>query len=406
MPFDEARQIQIASSTQTVRRRLALFTGNYNYTRDGASQAIHRLVTHLEASGKWEVRIYSPTTRKPAFDVDRLIVSIPSAPVPLRPEYRMSLGLPRSAAEDLRRFAPDIVHLATPDRLNTQALALARRMGLPVVASIHTQFDSYFRYYGLGWLAPLARGHTQAFYEACDYVLAPTQPIADAMAAEGLGDRVKLWSRGVDRDQFNPARRSLPWRRAPGFADDQVVVAFFGRIVAEKGLAPFVDAITRAQGVFPAIRPLIIGDGPARAWLSQRLPQAVFTGQLSGEPLGRAVASADILLNPSTTEAFGNVTLEAMAAGLASVCADAPSHRALLGPANAGVLCDPEDPGAYAAAIVELARHPEQRRRLGETAREASGDYTWAAALDSVARVYDQALEDHRIQAEGLRQAG
>ncbi len=390
--FDEARQERIMPRAPGGKRRLALFTGNYNYTRDGASQAVHRLVTYLEQSGDWQVRIYSPTTRTPAFDRDRKIVSIPSAPVPLRPEYRMALGLTRAATENVRRFDPDIVHLATPDRLGVQAQALARRLGAPVVASVHTRFDSYFSYYGLGWLEALAANHLQAFYSGCDHVLAPTQPIAQALAAEGLGSRVRVWSRGVDREQFNPARRDMDWRRAQGLADDDLVVIFFGRVVMEKGLAVFVDAISRARAACPRIRPMVIGDGPARAWLQQRLPDGVFTGQLSGEALGRAVASADILFNPSTTEAFGNVTLEAMAAGLAAVCADAPSHRALLAPADAGVLCDAADPEAYAAVLVELAEHPMHRLRLGRTAREASAAYSWDAALGSVAEVYEEAM--------------
>lgn len=372
-------------------RRLALFTGNYNYTRDGASQAVHRLVRRLERNGDWTVRIYSPVTATPAFDRSREVVAVPSAPTPLRPEYRIALGLPPRIARDVRAFAPDIFHLATPDLLGAGAQRLARKLGTPMVSSVHTRFETYCDYYGLRWLKPLVAQRIAAFYAGSDYVLAPTRPIAEAMAAEGLGDRVRIWSRGVDRAQFDPARRDMEWRRANGFADEDLVAVFFGRLVMEKGLAVFAEAVRQAQRSQPRVRTLVIGEGPARTWLAQRLPGAVFTGLLTGDALGRAVASGDVLVNPSITEAFGNVTLEAMAAGLAPVCADVPSHRALLG-RGAGLLCASGDPAAFAAAIVDMADQPLRRLRLARAGREASAAFDWDAAIESVLDVYAEAL--------------
>ena len=372
--------------------RVALFTGNYNYTRDGATQALHKLVQHLDALSGAAVRIYAPTSRRPAFDADRPVASAPSVRIPGRSEYRLALGLPRPLREDLRRFRPDVVHLATPDLLNSQALKLARELAVPVVSSLHTRFETYFGYYGLGWLKPWAERRLRAFYQDCDYVLAPTAGMAAQLAADGLDGRVRVWSRGVDRALFDPGRRDMAWRRAQGFADDDLVVAFFGRVVLEKGLALFAEAMDRAAAVQPRLRALVIGDGPARPWMARRLPNAVFTGFLSGSALGRAVASADVLLNPSTTEAFGNVTLEAMAAGLAVVCADAPSHRALVTAGRTGLLCPATDAEAYAAAILNLAAKPEKRLRMGWDGRDASAAYAWDAALDSVVAVYREAI--------------
>lgn len=374
--------------------RVALFTGNYNYTRDGATQALQRLVQHLDAMPGAAVRIYAPTSKRPAFEPDRPVVSVPSIVIPGRSEYRLALGLPPSVREDVRRFRPNIFHLATPDLLGGQALRLARELGAPVVSSLHTRFETYFDYYGLGWLKPWAEARLRAFYQGCDYVLAPNAQIADWLVEEGLDGRVRLWSRGVDRTLFDPARRDMAWRRAQGFDDGDLVVAFFGRVVLEKGLALFADVIDRLQAARQGVRAVVIGDGPARPWMARRLPGAVFTGFLSGPALGRAVASADILLNPSTTEAFGNVTLEAMAAGLAVVCADAPSHRALVRANLSGLLCPPGDVQAHAGAVLGLAAQPERRLLIGRAARDASAAYSWSAALDSVVAVYREALAE------------
>ena len=120
------------------------------------------------------------------------------------------------------------------------------------------------------------------------------------------------------------------WRRAHGLGDERPVIVFLGRIVPEKGLAVFAETIRLLEQRCGSMQVLVIGDGPSRAWFSERLPGAVFTGFLKGEALATALASGDIFFNPSATETIGNVNLEAMASGLAMVCADVPNTRALL----------------------------------------------------------------------------
>jgi glycosyltransferase involved in cell wall biosynthesis len=373
------------------RVRVALFSGNYNYTRDGSNQALNRLVGHLERCGA-EVRVYSPTARTPAFAPTGRLVPAPSVPIPFRSDYRLAIGLTPRLRADLDAFGPDLIHVSAPDPLGAGALAYARRRGLPVIASIHTAFETYLQYYRLGWLRRRLEGRLKAFYAACDYVLAPNAAMAERYAATGLGERMRIWSRGVDTDLFAPARRDPAWRRAQGFGDDALVVAYFGRVVIEKGLKVFVEAFERLQAQEPRARALVIGDGPARALLQKRLPQAVFAGSLTGPALGRAVASSDILMNTSVTETFNNVVLEAMAAGLALVCADAPANRALIEDGVSGLLVEPRDPDAYADAVVGLARDPGRAARLGAAARDASAAYSWTASLDAVVRVYGEAL--------------
>jgi phosphatidylinositol alpha 1,6-mannosyltransferase len=372
--------------------RIALFSGNYNYTADGANKALNRLVAHLQDHEQMKVRVYSPTSPTPAFPPQGELVSVPSLPLPLRSDYRMALGLPARLVRDVTDFAPDIVHLSAPDMLGFRAQALGRRLGVPVVASVHTLFETYLDYYGLGWLRPAVEAQLGGFYRGCDHVLAPTPALARQFDARGWSRGAQVWSRGVDHALFDPARRSLAWRRAQGFTDDQPVVAFFGRIVLEKGLAVFAETVERVSAVRPDVKVLVIGDGPARAWLEARAPGAVFTGFLKGPDLGRAVASADILLNPSCTETFCNVTLEAMASGVPVVGADAPNHRSLLPTESAGLLRPATDAAALAEAVLDLAADADRRRAMGEAARSLSGGYAWPEILSGVARVYRGAL--------------
>ena len=163
---------------------------------------------------------------------------------------------------------------------------------------------------------------------------------------------------------------------------------FFGRLVREKGLDIFADAIMAARASGLSLRPLILGDGPARDALARHLPNASFAGHVEGARLGALVASADILVNPSITEAFGNVNLEAMASGLAVLSADVPSASALIDNGVNGLLVPPGDVGAYARGLASLVRDTGLRRRLGRAAEATAGDYRWDHVLDSVARVY------------------
>ena len=286
--------------------RLALFSGNYNYTRDGSNQALNRLAAYLIEAGA-TVRVYSPTTDTPAFAPAGDLVSAPSVAIPGRSEYRLALGLTPSLKADLAAFQPTLIHLSAPDLLGAQAGRWGRQAGLPVVASLHTRFETYLSYYGFDWLRPTVERYLDRFYRGCDRVLAPNAPIADLLREQGLGERVRVWGRGVDRTRFSPERKDMAWRRSLGIADHEIVVAFLGRLVMEKGLDVLAETLTQLKG--QPIRPLIIGDGPARAFLRARASDAIFTGHLDGDALGRAVSSADILFHPSLTEAFGNASL-------------------------------------------------------------------------------------------------
>jgi glycosyltransferase involved in cell wall biosynthesis len=371
--------------------RVALFSGNYNMIRDGASNALNRLAGYLLARGA-AVRVYSPTTADPAFAPAGDLVSVPSIAIPGRPEYRFAYALARSTRDDLRRFGPTVIHVSAPDALGWQAQSFARKLGVPVVASLHTRFETYFGYYGIGGFRRAAEAYLRHFYGRSDLVLVPSKEVADCLAGWGLGDRIALWSRGVDRQLFSPARRSREWRRAHGYRDDEAIVLFFGRIVREKGVAVFADTIRQLRAKGHRLRPLVIGKGPAQAEFAAALGDACFTGHLDGVELATAVASADILFNPSVTEAFGNVNLEGMAAGVAVVAADVPGSRALIGEERPGLLIDPDEPGEYARAIERLLQDALLRRSLAREGVKVASRYDWDKALSAVVRAYFQAL--------------
>jgi glycosyltransferase involved in cell wall biosynthesis len=379
------------SPVQTSDLRVALFSGNYNYVRDGANQALNRLVEYLLRQGV-QVRVYSPTVKEPAFPATGDLVDVPAIPIPGRSEYRLPVAVPARVRKDLVQFNPNVVHVSSPDLVGHRAVSWARRHKVAAVASVHTRFDTYLAYYHLQALEPLARGIMRRFYHRCEVVLAPAESTAAILRAQRMNRDITIWSRGIDRSQFNPDRRDMEWRRSVGIADDEMVIAFLGRVVMEKGLDVFADAIHAFETFGLKQRVLVIGEGPARPWFEEQIPQGIFLGEQTGPDLARALASADVLLNPSLTEAFGNVTVEAMACGLPVLAAEATGSTNLVRSGITGTLVDGTDPDEFAEALAAYARDPELRRKHGQAGLELAKRMDWDTINSSVVRAYKHAI--------------
>ena len=371
--------------------RIALFSGNYNYVLDGANLSLNRLVAYLLREGA-KVRVYSPMVDEPAFEPTGDLVGVPSLPIPFRPEYRFPLALTPRVRRDLATFNPNIVHIASPDIVAHRAVTWARRNKVAAVATIHTRFDTYLSYYHLQWFEPAVRALLRRLYRRCDAIMAPAESTAAVLRAQRMNRDIAIWARGIDRERFHPGRRDMAWRRGLGFNDDEMVVAFLGRIVMEKGLDVFVGAIKELENRKVAHRVLVIGDGPARTWFEQQLPAAVFVGQRIGDELAIALASADVLLNPSITESFGNVTLEALACALPVVAADATGASNLVRDGESGILVEPTDIDGFADALQAYAGDPALRARHGEAGLAFARTMDWDRINAVVIRTYLRAI--------------
>ena len=387
---------------QTSDLRIALFSGNYNYVRDGANQALNRLVGYLLSKGA-AVRIYSPTVEKPAFAPTGDLVSVPSVAIPNRPEYRIPLSMSRSARRDLEAFNPNILHIASPDRASRQAVKWAQKRHLPVLCSVHTRFETYFRYYNLSFVEPLIEAWIRRLYRKCDALVAPSESFAQVLRQQRMNYDIDIWSRGVDREIFDPSRRDMAWRRGQAMADQLPVIGFLGRLVMEKGLDVFSDAIDQLKRRNVPHQVMVIGDGPARLWFESRIPDAKFVGFQVGTDLGRAVASMDMFFNPSVTEAFGNVTLEAMASGLPVVAAKATGSQSLVVDKMSGRLITPGAINQFADALQAYCVDEDLRLRHGAAGQQRSLDYSWDAINQTVADTYLRLIRQKAARASASR---
>lgn len=372
--------------------RVAIATGVYNYIKDGISLTLNRLVEFLEREGA-EVRIFAPTAKQPAFQHFGTLVSVPSIPLPRRPEYRLAIGLGKNARQQFADFNPDLLQISVPDILGYKSMRLAQSLGVPVVGSFHTRYDTYLKYYGLEPFKGLGMKYLRHFYGNCAQVYAPSESMADELQRANIAKDVRIWSRGVDHKRFFPARRSLQWRQSVGVKDDEVVIVFVARLVREKELVTLVKTLQELEHRGVPHRSVIVGDGPERRTMQTQLPNTIFAGFLDGEDLPVAFASSDIFLFPSDTETFGNVTLEAMASGLPVVCANATGSRSLVDDCTNGFLVTPNDPSEFANHLEMLCGDVDLRRKMASSGIEKSQAYTWDRSFQQLLSHYGQLLE-------------
>ncbi len=372
--------------------RVVLTTGNYNYIKDGVSLTLNRLVSWLEQQGH-EVLVIAPVAPHAAMEHAGRLEPVPSFAIPTRKEYRIGLRLTEDIRQKIAEFKPDLFHIAVPDITGHSALKLAQQMRLPVVSSFHTRFDGYLKYYRLGMLEPWFHKRLRSFYARCEHLYVPSQSMMDELAALGIAGNMRLWTRGVDNERFNPLKRSAQWRKAHGVADDELVICYAGRLVAEKNMALMVrvfDAL-RVSGV--RHRTLLLGDGPEAGWMRKALPDTVFAGFLHGDELAVGYASSDIFYFPSVTETFGNVTLEAMASGLPCVVVDATGSRSLVREAETGFIVPEADEAGQVARLAELLGDEAMRQRFGARARElAVANHDWDSIFRGLVSDYRDAI--------------
>ncbi|WP_202845629.1 glycosyltransferase family 4 protein [Luteimonas saliphila] len=293
--------------------------------------------------------------------------------LPRYPGLRAGLPATGTLARAWSDSRPDAVYVATEGPLGWSALRAARRLRIPVATGFHTRFDEYMRDYAVPWLEPVALRWMRHFHNRADATLVPTRELKAFLEEAGF-ERVRLLPRAVDTQLFDPARRDDALRAELGVGPDAPLLIHVGRIAAEKNLGLAVRGFRRLQARRPDARYVWVGDGPMREALQRDNPDFVFTGIVRGEALARLFASADLFVFPSRSETFGNVTLEAMASGIATIAWDYGAAREHLRGGEHGAAIAPDDEAAFLSAVERIASGDDampRMRAMGAAARES-----------------------------------
>lgn len=365
--------------------RLAIFTDTFAPQVNGVARTLERLVQAVESMGG-AVRV--ETVEDPAAPLDRRVHRWTSSPFWAYPQLRIAVPQKQRAIAAMRRWKPTLIHAVTPFGVGLAGRAAARALGVPLVTSYHTAFDTYLRHYKLSALDAVAWPYLRWFHNSGVRTFAPTQFVLRELEERGF-EQLRLWGRGVDPLRFHPQFRSADMRARMAAAPDDIVVGYVGRLAPEKGVHAALAAIASLPARTQAkIRVAVAGDGPDEARCRAVAPAGTwFAGSLSGAELSAFYASLDVLVFPSTTETFGNVVLEAMSSGVPVI---APDRGATTEFAHAGTaaLFDATRLASIGDVVQALAADPGRRAALAAAGREVAASRSWGAVWAGLIKEY------------------
>jgi glycosyltransferase involved in cell wall biosynthesis len=362
--------------------RLSLVTETYPPEVNGVARTLHHLVTGLTGLGH-EVEVVRSRPARTAEcaqsngHVERIV---PGLPLPGYPELRFGLPSGGRLRRMWRESRPDVIHVATEGPLGWTAVGAARRLGIPVSSSFHTNFHSYGKHYRYGFLRGFALRYLRRAHNRADCTLVPSSTIRRRLEAAGFRN-LAILGRGVDTELFSPARRDEGLRESWGASAGTPVVLYVGRLAGEKNIPLLFRAWDALREHASRPRLVLVGDGPARRELERSHPEAHYAGMRHGEDLARHYASGDLFLFPSATETFGNVVTEAMASGLGVLGFDYAAAEEHVRHGENGWKVPYGDEGAYVAAALDVLGVREGWPAVREAARRTAEGLTWRAIV-------------------------
>jgi glycosyltransferase involved in cell wall biosynthesis len=376
--------------------RIALFSEVYWPMVSGVGVTLLRLTKALEQRGH-EVRVYSASYALPKGQADRPEVHrSPSIPLFLYPDVQWAFPRLRDVLEDVERFRPDVIHVATEFALGLAGLKTARQLKLPLLASAHTDYDKYAARYGVDWALRVGWHYLRWFYGQAYRVLCPSRIYQEHLHSRGV-THTGIWSRGVDPDEFHPRFRSESYRQTLGLRPSDLLITYIGRIAREKNLAHLLAAWEALATERGTAQLALVGRGPLEEEIRRRqIPGVHVLGLMHERALAQAYASADLFVFPSATETFGNSLLEAMGSGLPCLAAGAAGVLEFARHGRNAWLVPPNSTTAIAHGLRRLMQHPALRHKLAEGGLATATERRWD-------EVYDRLLEDYREAIENRR---
>jgi glycosyltransferase involved in cell wall biosynthesis len=351
--------------------RTALFTDTLHEI-NGVAMTIKRLVKTAKARDV-ELSVFTCGSEAgPVIDGVRTFPSIGDFSLPEYPELRLHFPPILDVIDAFERGGFTKVHVSTPGTMGLLGLAIAKLMDVPIAATYHTDIPQYVgRLTNDLFLESTAWNFIIWFYNQIDEVMVPSKSTRDQLVERGLApEKVRPLPRWVDTEAFTPTRRNSELWRSYGM-NGEIKFLYVGRLSKEKNLGLLTDAfIDVIQAGFTS-RLVIVGDGPYRQELGEKLRgyPVLFTGFRHGEELATIYASSDVFVFPSTTDTFGNVVLEAQASGIPVIVSDEGGPKELMAPDETGFVVKANDRADLAKTMAYFIMNRDLCRSMGDQAR-------------------------------------
>jgi glycosyltransferase involved in cell wall biosynthesis len=370
--------------------RIAFCTETFLPATDGVVTRLRATMDELNLMGDEMIVIAPKYGEGPGSYAGIPIHRVSSVPFPPYPQIKLAPPMP-VMGRALNDFGPDLIHAVNPFVLGAGGVYYARRLGVPLVASYHTNVATYARYYGLGFGDRAGRWWTRTLHNQAHINLCTSWAIRDYLLREGV-QRVHLWPQGVDARRFHPSRFTKDWRiRLSGGNPDDRLLLYVGRLAREKGIGSLRTVLQE----IPNVRLAMVGDGPARRELEKEFAgtPTVFAGMRKGRELAEAYASADAFVFPSTTETLGLSMLEALASGLPVIAARTGATTEVVVDGENGLLFKPDSSASLVAAVRRVFSDEGFRQALARRARSTAEERDWESSTRTLRGYYERALE-------------
>lgn len=367
---------------------IAMITETYPPEVNGVARTVNEMVEGLRSRGH-SIQLVRPRQNghdHAALNGNLVEMLGRGIAIPRYPQLKMGLPAKGALVRSWSERRPGLVHVATEGPLGWSAISAARALKLRVATDFHTNFQTYSRHYGIGWLSRPVMAYLRRFHNAADCTMVPTAELAEELERAGFRG-LRVVGRGVDPAVFAPHKRRAELRAAWGADENTPVALCVSRFAREKNFPMVIRAFEAIRLVRPDAKLVLVGDGPMAEELRRRNVGYLIAGRLVNGELSAHYASADIFLFPSTSETFGNVTLEAMASGLGIVAYRYAAAREHLRHRVSALLAEPQDEAAFIAAAQQLARDLALARRLGAAARAAAESLTWQRIVGDFEKV-------------------
>jgi phosphatidylinositol alpha 1,6-mannosyltransferase len=374
--------------------KVAYFNGTMRKEHDGVTRVLYRLIDEINKTNIIEPLFISPII-PPKEERPVEMYKVPSFTFPFYKDYKVAFPSTIFFEDKLSEFHPDLLHINSPCTLGLAAVKYGIRNNIPVVATYHTHFPSYAKYYKVKALEVPGWNYFRKLYNRCQTVYVPSLPVLEELRAHGF-KTVEYLPHGVDTSIFRPSVKSVQWKNDLGIANKYVLL-FAGRLVWEKDLATLAATYKVITAQRNDVKFVLAGEGPIHVELKELMPEAIFLGQQTMKDLSISFASSDIFVFPSTTETFGNVTLEAMASGLPPICVREGGAYGVIKDGETGLIAEPRNAVDIANKINWLLNNPLIRNNMSFNALQFAQSQSWEKNFERLFHSYNSIVYNYNV---------
>jgi glycosyltransferase involved in cell wall biosynthesis len=374
--------------------RIAVVTETWPPEVNGVAVTLSKLIHHL-GQRQHTIQLIRPRQDKHDAGIQQTGWSellLRGLPIPRYPQLKLGLPSKKALIKAWSTKRPDLVHVATEGPLSWSALQAAQTLRLPVTSDFRTNFHSYCQHYGVGWLSKPIVAYLRKFHNRTAFTMVPTQSMKYQLEALGFKN-LKVVARGIETHIFHPENRNDALRKSWGASSETIVLLSVGRLAAEKNLDLTLQAYQALMAAGRPVKMVFAGDGPMRATLETKCPDAIFAGMCTHEQLAKLYASADLLLFPSLTETFGNVTLEALSSGTPVLAFDCAAAGEFITDKKNGWLVNSDDPKAYINRALDITRDKATLIKARAFTRSSIEHLGWDEIAAQAESIFHRAIE-------------